>query len=479
MLNKYGIMKCGVGRMKVGFKSKSAERNSESGFSLIEVAIGLLVLSLLMTPILYAYNIQLEIKRKAVTEGSVDMVRAAVLKFYEREGFYPNPATPNIGIGTANFGAPAVMPVGGWPACTATSTVVCRAANSGTFGVSGTGTPPTPATDGVIIGSVPVAALGLPHKMMLDGYGNRLTYAVSQNLTIELSFLDSRGALKIRDNAAATTQAHFIVISHGKTGMGAFTLGGGRGLACNTSTAPVPIDHENCDNDDVFSSNYIGGSTRLQEAVGTTFFDDSVKFINTTAYGIWSYIPNTSLNMQAKNEGNVRIGCPATGECKPTSKLDVDGNVRATELQTSRFCTSGNSQCITSVNAAQTALEAPSADSAVSSTSRNWFSPRVLTAAPDNVTAAMTTTFDSDRSGYRGSGIRCYGETGTGFEAYALKGINAYDEVCAGNGSSTMNGTPVIPSTSVTIAGCGPNLFARELEIVAVNEFRFICVPPP
>jgi prepilin-type N-terminal cleavage/methylation domain-containing protein len=438
--------------------------NKESGFSLIEVSIALIVISLLMTPIIYAYNIHMETKRSIITAGRTDAISSALVKFYEKNGFYPIPAQPNIAQGVARtvttpgFGEPATMPIAGWPACTATSAVVCRAANPGTFGVAGTGTPPIPTTDGILIGSVPISALGLQFKAMIDGYGNRLTYAVSQNLTTTANFRDNRGSIRVRNLAGTNSQAHFVIISHGKSRIGAFTLGGARTIACNTATAPIPADSENCNNDGTFRGNEDNsGKSRISEAVNVNFFDDVIAYRNTTALGLWSYIPNTTLDMQTQATGNLKIGCPTTGACEPVAKLDVEGNVRATEVRTTRICDTSESRCV-STWTNTLSLIAPRNDA----NPIGWFSPDMLTGAP--AAPPPVSTYDSAREGFVGSGIRCYSD-------YALRGIRDYDEFCAGQTAS-----PHFAATTVT--NCPSGQFATGITILGANSFRFDCVVP-
>lgn len=432
-----------------------SKNSKESGFSLIEVAIALIVISLLMTPLIYLYNVHMEKKRFTMTAARTDGVRAALLKFYERNGYYPIPATPSIAQGTPGFGVSATMPGPGWPACLPTSTVVCSAANTGF------GTLPA-ATNRILIGSVPIAALGLPYKAMLDGYGNRLTYAISQNLTTIANFRDDRGAVRIRKNSGPDAQAHFAIVSHGKTRRGAFTLAGVRGIPCNTVLGPAPADRENCNNDGTFLSNEDGGGKIvINEGNTTSFFDDNVVHMNTTAYGLWSYIPNSALDMQSRITGNIKIGCSATVPCKPLAKLDVEGDVLANEVQTSRICDSDEHRCLSTWGATPAGVIPPR----VGPLSLGWFSPTMLTGAPTTpLGPVLPPTSDSGREGRVGEGIGCYND-------YALKGIRGYDEYCAGQGATS---TPRFTATSVTNCPGGQN--ARGIIITGANSFSFDCV---
>ena len=100
--------------LKVDMALKNqAKRCSESGFSLIEVSIALMVIALLMLPIIRTYTLYIESKKLAITTGVTSISRAAVLKYFEKYGVYPTPANPSIAQGAAGFGA---MTAGPWPA---------------------------------------------------------------------------------------------------------------------------------------------------------------------------------------------------------------------------------------------------------------------------------------------------------------------------------------------------------------------------
>lgn len=431
-----------------------SKNSKESGFSLIEVSIALIVISLIMTPLIYAYNIHIETTKSVITSARADGIRSALLKFFEKNGFYPTPAHPNVAQGTPGFGVPSLIG-GGWPACTApptVPTVVCRTANTG-FGAA------PAATNGILIGSVPIAALGLPYKLMLDGYGNRLTYAVSENLTTTANFADDRGAVRILDQAGTPSQAHFAVISHGKTGMGAFTLAGRQSAACNTLTPPVPADSQNCNNDGIFLSNQTGGvEVRISEGNNANFFDDDIAFINTTSFGIWSYIPNSALNMQSRNLGNIKIGCAPGVDCRPLAKLDVEGNVQATEVQTSRICNTNSWWCVS----APTSVNTPFRQDGYAN---GWFSPDMVTGSPASAPSAPAVPpADDSREGVSGSGIGCYSN-------YGLRGIRGFDEYCAGRSSSPHF------TASTNGVNCSVGQFVIGISITGTNSFNLICGP--
>lgn len=445
---------------------KSVERHSESGFSLIEVAIALIVISLLMTPIIQTYNIYIEQKKIAITQGVNSIVRAALLKHYQKYGHYPPPADPSIAQGSPHFGAPVSL-TSVISTCTATATTVCKS-------TTGWG------SNEVLIGDVPFAALGIPYKSMMDGYGNKLKYAVTKSLADPASiFDDTQGAIEIRgsDGAsiypnASTPRAHFAVVSLGENGLGAFTIAGAQTAPCGTGT----IEEINCQNSGTFRSNIdVGGTGRavISNGNGPSYFDDYVVATNTTSYGVWSYIPNSGLNIEARNGGNIRIGPRCAGTCVPSSHIEVFGNVKASKVHTTRFCASGQASCFDEKAVGTPLPDPPPRRTAGALGDVGFFSPTMLTIAPVARPTDLATYPDYSQGGVEGAGIRCY-------DNHPLKGIRSYDEVCAtGATSSGMLTSPRIwePTTITGVTSCPGTQYAVGIIINADGDkFSLKCM---
>jgi len=115
--------------------------------------------------------------------------------------------------------------------------------------------------DRVIIGAVPFRALNIPSEATFDGWGRRLTYAVTRDLTRnvtprpipdpsapifgEIAFVDPNGGSRITPNGTGA----YALISHGENGLGAYSASGGAvGLTCTGNTHEV----ENCNDDATF-----------------------------------------------------------------------------------------------------------------------------------------------------------------------------------------------------------------------------------
>jgi prepilin-type N-terminal cleavage/methylation domain-containing protein len=367
---------------------KTTEVTDQAGFSLLEVAIGLLILGLLLTPFLRQYNIEQKEKRMALTKERLNLVEQALIKYAIREGHYPIPSDPSIGPRTAGFGQSVVL--GGIGNCAGNDVDVCRTVgarplpvdlntdgipdNVDTTGdgridvtgvdlsyvdvlgpdIDGDGFPdpdgiadPDGVQDTVLIGSVPFAELQILEKFIADPYGGKITYAVSEYMTDDaLVGQDDSGVIGNFNTRAGLppdasyTNAHFVLVSHGQDRKGTQSMDGGLIANCGAGHS----DDENCDNDGVFTQNaaFDPGSTvsykRLQSlVVGANYFDDYLRAPNTLRGGRWAQELGTDA-LRSNNTGNLLIGTTALTDI-PDSRITIaDGDLLVEDLLLERLC---------------------------------------------------------------------------------------------------------------------------------------------
>ena len=317
-------------------------KKTDRGFTLIEVAIGLAILGILTIPVVQGYKLYLA--EKIITESSsrLSTIQSALQKYAIMYGHYPIPAERNLGMGDAGFGT---AYTGVIPTCSTGIEPICRTI----IGSRDASIPPDGVADPVLIGDVPFATLGLPQKFISDGYKNKFTYAITESLVTSATFGDSLGAIKLLDRNSADgddddrfipgSDAHYVIISHGKNRKGAFTMNGVLAAPCNGTG----IDLENCDGDAIFTSNKddIGapGNSVYErfssEVAGSGYYDDYIAASRTTNSGIWVRTANTA-NIFNTESKRIRIGTGGT----PTALVEVmDGNVLATDaLHVTRIC---------------------------------------------------------------------------------------------------------------------------------------------
>lgn len=203
-------------------------RRGHAGFTLVELTVVLVVISLLLTTGMQLLTAQMTSSRYAETRTKQEAIRVALISFISKTNRMPCPAAPGIPAGAALYGAEAVTPG------------TCS-------GVTSSGTGDT----AVSVGIVPWTSLGLPEEMATDGHFNKMTYVVTTRATglTSQTVAGMRGAITIHsgtptlpgqapagnqlnDCSAGSTinncAAVVAIISHGKNGLGAFIVGGGQ-----------------------------------------------------------------------------------------------------------------------------------------------------------------------------------------------------------------------------------------------------------
>lgn len=177
------------------------------GFSLIEMAIVLVVIGLILSGGLMAITPVLKGTRTTETNMRLDLIEKALVLYTIRNGCLPCPAD-----GTASTASGMAAPTG-CGACTV------AAAN----------------------GVVPWGSLGLSQNDATDGWGNRISYVVTTALASTTTSMTRSGTtypagtLRVEDsdpatstgaNSLLTSAAAYVLISHGPDGYGARTING-------------------------------------------------------------------------------------------------------------------------------------------------------------------------------------------------------------------------------------------------------------
>ena len=390
-------------------KTVPKKHKNSAGFSLIEIAIGLMILGILMVPLLDMYKQYRYKKMIEANEDYVDLINTALYKYVIRYGRYPRPAEGSIPGNGVGEGTEIALASITFP-CVNDMTTVCE-----------TNGPPN---ERVYIGVVPFAEIGLPKKYSLDGYNRRFTYAVTKDLTETATFSDTGGKIKVIDKAGGDKQGtaeniHYIVISHGANGKGTTTNSGVLYASCSGPGKDI----ESCDNDKTFNSNFesISGTydREVSEVAGPNYYDDYIGYATTTAQDIWAEQPDLlTPDLYNRKAGNIRVGAwgagPLNGNTDPEAQLDIagttatPGHLKANQVQTNRLCTFFEDESGTPyVGCTPAGLGTPA---------KEVFAPVIIGGDPDPADGFAES---------EGNGIYC-GEKG-------LKGIAHADEQCGNN----------------------------------------------
>jgi len=249
----------------------SDNKIAQKGFTIVEIAIVMIVAGSLLAFLASALIDFQQKRRIEITEYRLEQIKDGISNYLSKTGKLPCPASRIINPANINFGRE-------YNAVLVPGSTDCRAApaDAHTARVAGTRN----AANFVRVGSVPVRDIDLEDTAMVDGWGNRFTYAVTEvQATIVapplpvVRYDSSNGEINVIDllgntvlGAAGT--AHYVVISHGEDQQGAINVTSNLvlniGLPCNG--AVTNVQSQNCvnepliDNDAIFLETFQRGN---------------------------------------------------------------------------------------------------------------------------------------------------------------------------------------------------------------------------
>lgn len=244
-----------------------APYHKKAGFTLIELAIVITIISILLAGGLSLSTAKMEQARVESTREKLDVIEQALRLHKEMFGDLPCPARGNLENGDTNFGK--------------------EDCSSFNFEANGGG-----ELGRIKIGIVPVRTLNLPDEFMLDGWGRRITYAVDFEYTKDIWRDDvipanktrGQGAIIVRDASGnertsqntingVDIQAVYVLISHGKNGYGAWSQTGER----LDIGSPTSYETENTHLGGFYDNEFIDDRIR-DISSSPLYFDDIVRW---------------------------------------------------------------------------------------------------------------------------------------------------------------------------------------------------------
>lgn len=238
----------------------------QKGFTLLELAISMVIVGLLMVGAVSAYTVYNQKEQVTKTQSNIDEVNEAIAAFQQEHGFFPCPAAPGDASASSGPGTASDCSVG-----TGAPDGVPNAQGL-ISNVTGQMRPALPAglqnlrvRIGVVPITVNVPGEGLRQlvsgERMVDGWRNRLTYAVIEQMAMDGPTFNAAGtgAIRIQRRGGGPDvdgTARFIVLSHGPDGVGAYTATGAVRQPCGVGSD----DDINCDGDNVFTSIGLAGT---------------------------------------------------------------------------------------------------------------------------------------------------------------------------------------------------------------------------
>ncbi len=245
---------------------KQVQDDRNSGFSMIELAIVILIIGIIAASTFSMGAQKIEEARLLQTNMKLDRIQEALMTFRKKNLRLPCPGDQALTQSDTDYGMEAANPgrcTGGVPAI--------AAAYVDAAGV-------------VAEGAVPFNALGLPPDFMVDGWKRRFTYAVTIKLTENEAFevydiYENCPSITVQNDSGAnrTTDGAYVVLSHGPNGHGAFTAQATRWNAGSTNVS----ERANCNClvngafDITYNPVYVQRSPTI---ANTNSFDDLVRY---------------------------------------------------------------------------------------------------------------------------------------------------------------------------------------------------------
>jgi len=295
-------------RPKTGF-------NIENGFTLIEMAISIMIVGLFLAAAVQPYSLYLKNRATDTTQENVSAIASAIGSYRQLYGYYPCPASLTAQRGNPVYGHSA--------ACAPAPPAVAPPVAAGTFQkTSGrvftyapTGLPAiAPFTEQPVvrIGAVPFRELNLDESQAVDGYNNRIFYAVTERLTNARTFQPDGGGIGVLDGAGtpilapvtqvpnppSTEVAHFFIFSSGANQAGAYTRDG------VPASQPCPAAGPESVNCNLLAGNPDFSAAQTKTVGGATHFDDVVSYFTEADMPLWEYAANKT-DIHQKSGGSV------------------------------------------------------------------------------------------------------------------------------------------------------------------------------
>ncbi len=283
-------------------KNNKAAKNQQ-GFTLIEMAIVIAIIGMVMVAATQLYSQRVQFLQFNDTQNDVSDVTDAIADFLAINGRYPCPASLTAVRGSDDYGRE----------------TDCDDGVMNTIAANGVST----TADLVRIGAVPFKELNLEENQTIDGYHNRLIYAVTETQAVQDTFNANNGQITVLDDQGNNVQndLHFIVYSTGANGAGGFTREGQQTQACVGGVNA--LEDQNCDFAD---STFVSAQTGT--AITANEYDDLMSYNTNSELPKWQTgeDPDNQDDISMKLPGSVGLGPGA--KYHPDEEVDIAGVAR-------------------------------------------------------------------------------------------------------------------------------------------------------
>ncbi len=187
-------------QIKNSKKIRTERHLRKKGYTLIEMAVSMMVVGLIAAPAMSIYSNYTKTQKRLTTVQNIESVLSSIQTYRQKNGLFPCPAPLNVARGTASYGQDMCQ----WPtpaAPTLTATAPATGACASGICVEASTRVAVPAFTAfqqrVVEGAIPFRELQIDEKLTYDGYGSRLIYAVTQSMDNITTLNSANGAISI------------------------------------------------------------------------------------------------------------------------------------------------------------------------------------------------------------------------------------------------------------------------------------------
>lgn len=202
-------------------KSLPKRINKNNGFSLLELSITIVILSIISVALVTFYSYSSNKVKTIRTEEKLEKIEQAIANYFSNNGHLPCPARLNSTSTNIYFGKEAKND---------TNNTCLLEGDLNTSGLFFNGT--------LVYGALPVYDLGLDANYAYDEWGNSISYVADTVFRDPAAFKDEAitESISLDSYGGISVNGIFVIISHGKNGFGAFNQGYQNPLPKNTGT---------------------------------------------------------------------------------------------------------------------------------------------------------------------------------------------------------------------------------------------------
>lgn len=304
-----------------------------AGYTLIELVLVLAIVGIFLSSGLRALHIYNQHQAYKHDKLAMASITTALRGFLSSHGRYPCPSQLDLNRNDTSYGLETD--------CTDTSQAIGDCSNGLCIEESVRTVPALGTTVRIRRGAVPFRALNIFEEDSYDGYGNKISYAVTEILADDTTFNAIHGGVSVVDEAGNTavsppSTAHFVVLSHGKDGKGAYTHAGVEVAPCTGTDLDVENCNTTADSDAVYLST-------LKSYDETTRYDDTLTYRTASERPLWRVTNASNFDITDLADTGGGIGGGATPSAPVgdpnASKLDISGDIKASgDVRLSEIC---------------------------------------------------------------------------------------------------------------------------------------------